>query len=201
MNFSLDDLNFEKMGGLVPTIVQDAQTKNVLMLGFQNKEAVQKTQETGEVHFFSRTRKTLWKKGETSGNILRVQEMQIDCDRDTILILAYPTGVVCHTGAATCFSDTNTSSFLPELFSLLQQRKKDLPKGSYTAELFQQGLDRVAQKVGEEAVEVVIASKNNDREDFCNESADLLFHYFLLLVEKGVSLQEIEEVLRKRHER
>ena len=193
-------LNFEKLGGLVPAIIQDATTKTVLMLGFMNIESFEKTQETGEVYFFSRTKNRIWKKGENSGNILKVREIFPDCDNDTVLILAEPSGPVCHTGKENCFGleTKDNLSFLQVLERIIQERKTQLPKDSYLTELFSAGLDRIAQKVGEEAVETVIASKNENEINFKNEAADLLFHFLVLLAEKGCSLPDILEVLQGR---
>lgn len=194
------NLDFAKMNGLLPAIIQDFASGKVLMLGFQNEEAFQKTQETGEVHFFSRTKNRLWKKGETSGNVLRVREVLKDCDSDSLLILVDAPAETCHTGSFSCFGESKTAdfSFLPDLENLIQSRKTEKPENSYLTSLFETGIDRIAQKVGEEAVETVIAAKNTDKEDFQNESADLLFHLLVLLAEKETRLSEILAVLKAR---
>lgn len=185
---------------LVPVIVQDNDTSKVLMLGFMNAEAVTKTKEIGKVTFYSRTKKRLWTKGEESGNFLYVKSLLIDCDNDTILIKANPVGPVCHTGADTCFNETNTGKhFLNHLEDVIEQRKQVSPDKSYVSSLFKKGLNKIAQKVGEEAVEVVIEAKDDNEELFLNESADLLFHYLILLNAKGYKLQNVIEILQKRH--
>lgn len=186
--------------GLVPVIVQDNETHHVLMLGFMNEEALKRTEETGKVTFFSRTKNRLWTKGEESGNFLHVKQMMLDCDKDTLLIKAHPAGPVCHTGADTCFSERNHSEdFLLYLEDIINLRKQVSPKDSYVAKLFEQGINKIAQKVGEEAVEVVIEAKDNNEELFLNESADLLFHYLVLLNAKGYKLQDVIDILRTRH--
>jgi phosphoribosyl-AMP cyclohydrolase / phosphoribosyl-ATP pyrophosphohydrolase len=186
--------------GLVPTIVQDATTNVVLMLGFMDKAALDKTYELGKVTFFSRSKQRLWTKGEESGNFLLVQEVLIDCDKDTLLVKAKPVGPVCHTGAATCFDETNQApGFLPQLEAIIADRKNNPTESSYTASLFAKGINKIAQKVGEEAVELVIEAKDDNSELFKNEAADLLFHYLILLQAKGYTLGDIEAVLRERH--
>ena len=186
--------------GLVPTIVQDATTNVVLMLGFMNKAALDKTYELGKVTFFSRSKQRLWTKGEESGNFLMVQEVLIDCDKDTLLVKAKPVGPVCHTGAATCFEEANQApGFLPQLEAIIADRKNNPTESSYTASLFAKGINKIAQKVGEEAVELVIEAKDDNSELFKNEAADLLFHYLILLQAKGYSLGDIEAVLKERH--
>jgi phosphoribosyl-AMP cyclohydrolase / phosphoribosyl-ATP pyrophosphohydrolase len=194
------EINFEKYAdGLVPAIVQDAQTRMVLMLGFMNREAFEKTQSGGRVTFFSRSRQTLWTKGETSGNFLAVERILLDCDGDTILIKAVPAGAVCHTGADTCFGEKNEAAdFLFELERVISKRKNDAPETSYTAKLFAKGLNKIAQKVGEEAVELVIEAKDDDRELFKAEASDLLYHFLVLLAAKEVSLEEVMETLKQR---
>jgi phosphoribosyl-ATP pyrophosphohydrolase/phosphoribosyl-AMP cyclohydrolase len=194
-------LNFEKQGGLIPAIIQDVNTNKVLMLGFMNAEAYNKTIELKQVTFYSRTKNRLWTKGEESGNFLDVVSIADDCDNDTLLIKAKPRGPVCHTGHDTCFNEANTSGieFLGHLQSLIQQRKKDMPEGSYTTKLFQKGINKIAQKVGEEAVELVIESKDNNDDLFLGEAADLIYHLIVLLTEKGKSLQDIVKVLESRH--
>ena len=194
-------IDFEKYSdGLVPVIVQDNITHKVLMLGFMNEEALSKTNETGKVTFYSRTKKRLWTKGEESGNFLFLKEFLLDCDNDTLLIKAAPAGPVCHTGADTCFNEKNTSdSFLPYLESVIEERKNLTPDKSYVASLFKKGMNKIAQKVGEEAVEMVIEAKDDNEELFLNESADLLFHYLILLNAKGYKLQNVVEILQQRH--
>jgi phosphoribosyl-AMP cyclohydrolase / phosphoribosyl-ATP pyrophosphohydrolase len=185
--------------GLVPTIVQDFQTKKVLMLGFMNAESLAKTQESQRVTFFSRSRQTLWVKGETSGNFLHVKDISVDCDDDTILIKAIPVGAVCHTGADTCFEEKNeTDNYLFELEKVIKLRRLEPSENSYTAKLFAKGINKIAQKVGEEAVELVIEAKDENDELFKNEAADLLYHLLVLLAAKNIDLQEVIEVLRDR---
>lgn len=194
-------LDFAKMDGLVPAIIQDASSLKVLMLGFMNDEAYQKTKETGLVTFFSRTKQRLWTKGEESGNFLDVKEILEDCDDDTLLIKVIPRGPVCHTGADTCFSEENRRDihFLRQLQDLIAGRKREMPEGSYTTKLFNSGINKIAQKVGEEAVELVIESKDNNDELFLNESADLVFHLLVLLTEKGFDLADVVKILEERH--
>ena len=193
-------IDFEKSSdGLVPAIIQDAQTQKVLMLGYMNRESFDKTNETGKVTFFSRSRQRLWTKGETSGNFLRVRDVLIDCDNDTILIKAAPDGAVCHTGAETCFGEKNESGdFLFELEQIIQNRKSTPQIDSYTSKLFQKGINKIAQKVGEEAVELVIEAKDDNRELFESEAADLLFHFLVLLAAKDVQLRDVLETLKAR---
>ena len=195
----MSTINFQKAGGLVPCIVQDVRTDKVLMLGFMNEEAYQKTQAEKRVTFFSRTKNRLWTKGETSGNFLEVESIVADCDNDTLLIKVVPTGPVCHTGADTCFNERNTAFSLHALESVIQKRKSNPVDGSYTTSLFQAGINKVAQKVGEEAVELVIEAKDNNKELFLNEAADLMYHYLVLLSHKGLSLDDVLDVLKKRH--
>jgi phosphoribosyl-AMP cyclohydrolase / phosphoribosyl-ATP pyrophosphohydrolase len=186
--------------GLVPVIVQDVTTNVVLMLGFMNKAALDKTYELGKVTFFSRSKQRLWTKGEESGNFLLFKEILIDCDKDTLLIKAEPVGPVCHTGAATCFEEDNRMpGFLHQLEAIIAERKNNPTESSYTASLFAKGINKIAQKVGEEAVELVIEAKDDNAELFKNEAADLLFHYMVLLQAKGYTLADIEAVLRERH--
>lgn len=194
------NLDFKKYAdGLVPAIVQDAETRKVLMLGFMNDEAFELTKQSGKVTFFSRSRNKLWTKGETSGNFLDVKEVLFDCDADTVLIKAIPSGAVCHTGAATCFDEKNTNdNFLFELEKVIGERKKQSPETSYTAQLFAKGLNKIAQKVGEEAVELIIEAKDDDRELFKSEAADLLYHFMVLLAAKNISLSEVLETLEAR---
>ena len=194
------NIDFAKYAdGLVPAIVQDPSTGAVLMLGFMNAEALQKTEATGHVTFFSRSKQRLWTKGETSGNFLELVSITPDCDNDTLLIEARPAGPVCHTGSDTCFGDTESSlAFLTELESIIASRAAEPAEGSYVSKLFAKGINKIAQKVGEEAVETVIAAKDNDLDAFKNEAADLLFHYLVLLQAKGVGLTEITTVLKGR---
>lgn len=185
---------------LVPTIVQDAITSKVLMLGFMNEEAYTKTIDNKLVTFFSRSKNQLWTKGETSGNFLELIDLLIDCDNDTILIKAIPKGPTCHTGSDTCFEEKNTNdSFLNTLEQIIEQRKTSNDTNSYVKSLFDKGINKIAQKVGEEAVELVIESKDNNDDLFLNEAADLLFHYLILLQAKGFNLQKIEHILQQRH--
>ncbi|MEO5948126.1 MAG: bifunctional phosphoribosyl-AMP cyclohydrolase/phosphoribosyl-ATP diphosphatase HisIE [Chitinophagaceae bacterium] len=185
--------------GLIPVIVQDINTKTVLMLGFMNKAAFDQTQKEGKVTFFSRSKQRLWTKGEASGNFLLVKEILIDCDNDTLLIKAAPAGPVCHTGADTCFNEKNDSFSLSKLESVITERKNNPGEESYTSSLFRKGINKIAQKVGEEAVELVIESKDDDSEKFLNEAADLLFHYLILLQAKNYSLKDVEAILATRH--
>lgn len=184
---------------LVPAIVQDASTNKVLMLAFMNKEAFEKTGNEGKVTFFSRSKNRLWTKGETSGNFLNVKSILLDCDNDTILIKAIPSGPVCHTGSDTCFNEKNTGDFLQELQKIISDRKNNPSENSYTSSLFKEGLNRMAQKVGEEVTELIIEAKDNNADLFKNEAADLIFHLLVLLEAKNVSLNEVIEVLEKRH--
>ncbi|MDE3143395.1 MAG: bifunctional phosphoribosyl-AMP cyclohydrolase/phosphoribosyl-ATP diphosphatase HisIE [Bacteroidota bacterium] len=194
-------IDFKKYSdGLVPAIVQDIATSKVLMLGFMNEDALHKTEETGKVTFFSRAKNRLWMKGEESGNFLELKSMAVDCDNDTLLIKVHPVGPVCHTGADTCWSEKNHSdNFLFYLEEIIALRRKASVDESYVARLFSKGINKVAQKVGEEAVEMVIEAKDNNEELFLNESADLLFHYLLLLNAKGYKLQDVISILQKRH--
>lgn len=196
-----DKLNFDKVGGLIPTIIQDSQTNKVLMLGYMNEEALEKTKQENIVTFYSRTKERLWTKGETSGNFLKVKEIIADCDGDTLLIKVNPIGAVCHTGSDTCFEEVNQgkASFLHHLQSVIHDRKTNPSEGSYTSKLFAKGVNKIAQKVGEEAVELVIEAKDDNKNLFKNEAADLLFHYLILLEEKNIHLDEIIEVLQERH--
>lgn len=197
------NIDFEKMNGLVPAIVQDAMSGKVLMQGYMNEEALAKTQETGKVTFFSRSKNRLWTKGETSGNFMDLVSMAVDCDGDAILVKAKPNGPVCHTGADTCFFEVNASKtgFIDELRAIIKDRKNNPSDQSYTASLFAKGINKVAQKVGEEAVEIVIEAKDDNKELFLGEAADLLFHYLVLLEAKGYELDEVMEVLMERHQK
>ena len=194
-------IDFKKYSdGLVPAIIQDYNTQKVLMLGFMNEEAFIKTQETGKVTFYSRSKNRLWTKGEESGHFLELKSIAVDCDQDTLLIKAHPLGPVCHTGADTCWSEKNHSNdFLYYLEEVIALRRKASPDESYVARLTAKGINKVAQKVGEEAVELVIEAKDNNEDLFLNEAADLMFHYLVLLNFKGYKLQDVEEVLKKRH--
>jgi phosphoribosyl-ATP pyrophosphohydrolase/phosphoribosyl-AMP cyclohydrolase len=196
-------IDFSKSAdNLIPAIVQDAHTKTVLMLGYMNEAAYQKTIETQKVTFYSRSKKRLWTKGEESGNFLRLHSIKTDCDHDTLLIQAKPTGPVCHKGTDTCWAEENIShfGFLSELEAVIKQRKENATsEKSYVASLFEKGINKIAQKVGEEAVETIIEAKDNNDDLFLNESADLLFHYLILLQAKGFSLKDIEKILAERH--
>ncbi|MEP6927395.1 MAG: bifunctional phosphoribosyl-AMP cyclohydrolase/phosphoribosyl-ATP diphosphatase HisIE [Ginsengibacter sp.] len=194
-------IDFSKSdNGLIPAIVQDSSTNVVLMLGFMNEEALQETIHTELVTFYSRSKQRLWIKGETSKNFLHVIDIKSDCDFDTLLIKAKPDGIVCHTGAETCFNESNTSEdFLRALEKIVTGRKKHPVSGSYTSALFKKGINAIAQKVGEEAIELVIESKDNNKKLFINEAADLLFHYLILLQEKNVSVDNVLDILKERH--
>jgi phosphoribosyl-ATP pyrophosphohydrolase/phosphoribosyl-AMP cyclohydrolase len=198
------EINFEKyQDGLVPAIIQDHTTEKVLMLGFMNQAAVEQTEKEGKVTFFSRSKRRLWTKGEESGNFLLLKSMAVDCDKDTLLIKAVPLGPVCHTGADTCWEEKNLrEDFLVILEEIIEQRRRDADEdASYIARLFGKGINKIAQKVGEEAVELVIEAKDNDEKLFLNEAADLLFHYLILLNAKGYNLQDVTTILRERHKK
>jgi phosphoribosyl-AMP cyclohydrolase / phosphoribosyl-ATP pyrophosphohydrolase len=192
-------IDFDKGNGLVPVVIQDFITMKVLMVGYMNQEAFLKTEKDKKVTFYSRTRKRLWTKGETSGNFLNVEEIKTDCDNDALLIKVMPEGPVCHKGIASCFEEDSARGFIYTLEQTINQRIDNDAPDSYTNKLFRNGINRVAQKVGEEAVELVIASKDNNAESFKNEAADLLYHILILLKSKGISLLNIEEVLLTRH--
>jgi len=194
-------VNFKKYSdGLVPAIIQDADTNKVLMLGFMNSEALIKTSELQKVTFFSRSKNRLWTKGEESGNYLFVKEIKVDCDNDALLIKAKPAGPVCHTGADTCWDEKNIpDNFLVQLGDIIADRKNHPTEGSYSSSLFEKGINKIAQKVGEEAIELVIEAKDDNAELFKNEAADLLFHYLILLEAKGFKLDDVVDVLRQRH--
>lgn len=197
------EIDFEKMGGLVPAIIQDATTKNVLMLGFMNKEAYDKTVATKRVTFYSRSRKCLWTKGETSGNFLNVVSIMNDCDNDTLLIKAIPEGPVCHTGADTCWGEENKANpltFLSILQDFIEKRHEEMPEGSYTTSLFKDGINRMAQKVGEEALETVIEAVNGKDDRLIYEASDMFYHLIVLLTEKGLRIERVAEELRSRHQ-
>ncbi len=195
-------IDFKKMGGLVPAIIQDSKTLKVLMLGFMNEEAYKKTKELGKVTFWSRSRQTLWTKGETSGNYLEVVEILLDCDNDTLLIKANPTGPVCHTGSDTCWNEENDNPimFLSELQRFIEKRKDEMPEGSYTTSLFKDGCHRMAQKVGEEALESVIEAVANNNERLIYEASDMLYHLIVLLTSKGLSIEDLAKELQERHD-
>lgn len=189
---------FNPTDGLIPVIIQNNTNNNVLMLGYMNAEAFEKTQRENRVTFFSRSKQRLWTKGETSGNFLDVVSMQLDCDSDTLLIKVNPVGATCHTGTTTCFGEPTSKGFIYDLEQTIDQRISDNDPNSYTNKLFKRGINKVAQKVGEEAVEVVIEAKDDNRDLFLNESADLLYHLLILLKAKNATLLEVEEVLRGR---
>lgn len=196
------NIDFQKMDGLVPAIIQDADTQKVLMLGYMNEEAYKKTVETGKVTFWSRTRKTLWTKGETSGNFLNVVDIKNDCDEDTLLITVHPCGPVCHTGADTCWGEKNERNpllFLSELSDFIEKRHEEMPEGSYTTSLFKDGLNRMAQKVGEEALELVIEATNGTNDRLLYEGSDMLYHLIVLLTSKGLRIEEMAAELVERH--
>lgn len=193
------NIDFIKGNGLVPAIIQDETTLQVLMLGYMNEEALASTRLTGNVTFYSRSRKALWTKGETSGNYLRVKNIRFDCDQDTLLVSAVPTGPVCHTGSPSCFGEQSTKGFIYQLEKIIRQRIDESDEGSYTHQLFLKGINRIAQKVGEEAVELIIESKDHDNERFRNEAADLLYHFLILLRAKDMDLHQIEAVLKERN--
>ncbi len=196
-------IDFEKSGGLVPAIIQDADTRQVLMLGYMNQESYDKTLSTGLVTFYSRSRQTLWTKGETSGHYLRLVDMKIDCDRDTLLVRVHPEGPTCHTGTDTCWGEENKSNpllFLTELQDFIEKRHEEMPEGSYTTSLFKDGLNRMAQKVGEEALELVIEATNGTNDRLVYEGSDMLYHLIVLLTSKGLRIEDLAEELRERHD-
>ncbi len=193
-------VNFSKMDGLIPAVIVDESTDKMLMLGFMNKEALSKTIEIGKATFYSRSRKSLWTKGETSGNYLIVKNILADCDNDSILIYAEPAGPTCHTGKYSCFNlEKNNLNFLKKLNEIIKQRKIDLPQNSYTTKLFIEGSNRIIQKVGEEAIEVVIAAKNKSKKEITNETADLLYHLIVMLTDNDIELQDVVTELESRH--
>ena len=193
------NIDFSKGNGLVPVVIQDNNTMQVLMVGYMNEEALDKTEKEGKVTFFSRSKNRLWTKGETSGNFLFVKEILSDCDNDSILIKVNPAGPVCHTGSTSCFGEETAKGFIYELERVIEQRIDNDAVDSYTNKLFKKGINKVAQKVGEEAVELIIESKDNNIDLFKNEAADLLYHFLILLKTKDVNLQIIEDVLKSRH--
>ncbi|MBS5526818.1 MAG: bifunctional phosphoribosyl-AMP cyclohydrolase/phosphoribosyl-ATP diphosphatase HisIE [Prevotella sp.] len=197
------EIDFGKMNGLVPAIIQDASTKNVLMLGFMNKEAYDKTVETKRVTFYSRSRNCLWTKGETSGNFLNIVSIENDCDNDTLLIKVNPEGPVCHKGTDTCWGESNEKNpllFLTYLQDFINKRHEEMPEGSYTTSLFKDGLNRMAQKVGEEALEAVIEAVNGSDERLVYEASDMLYHLIVLLAGKGLRIEDVTAELQKRHD-
>jgi phosphoribosyl-ATP pyrophosphohydrolase/phosphoribosyl-AMP cyclohydrolase len=195
------NLDFDKLGGLIPAIIQDNTTGKVLMLGFMNEEAYGKTLQTGKAVFFSRTKGRLWMKGETSGNTLDVVSIKADCDNDTLLIKANPAGPVCHTGDDTCFGEKNEEDimFLKHLQNYIEVRRQEMPEGSYTTSLFQKGVNRMAQKVGEEAVETVIEATNGTDDKLIYEASDMIYHLIVLLTSKGLRIEDLARELKKRH--
>lgn len=196
-------IDFDKMGGLVPAIIQDAVTKNVLMLGFMNEEAYQKTIDTKKVTFWSRTRNCLWTKGETSGNYLNLVDIRLDCDNDTLLVKVHPQGPTCHLGTDTCWGEDNSLNpilFLSELQNFIDKRHQEMPENSYTTSLFKKGINKMAQKVGEEATESIIEATNGTNEQLVYESSDLLYHLIVMLTAKGLSIEDVASELIKRHD-
>jgi len=196
------EIDFGKMNGLVPAIIQDAYTKNVLMLGYMNREAYDRTVETKRVTFYSRSRNCLWTKGETSGNFLNLVSIENDCDNDALLVKVRPEGPVCHKGTDTCWGGKNVDSpimFLQQLQDFIDRRHEEMPEGSYTTSLFKDGLNRMAQKVGEEAIETVIEAVNGNDGRFVYEASDMLYHLIVLLTSKGLRIEDVAEELRKRH--
>lgn len=196
------NIDFEKCGGLVPAIIQDADTKIVLMLGYMNEEAYEKTLSTGLVTFYSRSRQCLWTKGETSNNFLHLVDIKVDCDNDTLLVKVHPDGPTCHKGTDTCWGEENEASpllFLSELSNFIEKRHQEMPEGSYTTSLFRDGLNRMAQKVGEEALELVIEATNGTNERLVYEGSDMLYHLIVLLTHKGLRIEDMAAELRERH--
>jgi phosphoribosyl-AMP cyclohydrolase / phosphoribosyl-ATP pyrophosphohydrolase len=186
--------------GLIPAVIQDVRTREVLTVAYMNQESLRLTLEKGETHFYSRSRKTLWHKGETSGNFQKVRRMELDCDNDTVLVEVEPLGPACHTGAYSCFGvEAGFGGTIQQLYTLIEKRKETRPEGSYTTKLFDEGIDKIVKKLGEEAVETVIAAKNDSSERIVEEATDLLYHLLVTLVEKGVTLEEIQIELAKRH--
>lgn len=196
------NIDFEKMNGLVPAIIQDNTTRNVLMLGYMNREAYEKTLATGKVTFWSRSRNCLWTKGETSGNFLNLVDIKVDCDNDTLLVRVNPTGSACHLGTDTCWGETNDANpllFLTELQDFINKRHEEMPEGSYTTSLFKDGLNRMAQKVGEEALEAVIEATNGTNDRLIYEASDMFYHLIVLLTSKGLRIEDIAKELKERH--
>ena len=197
------EIDFNKMGGLVPAIIQDAITKNVLMLGFMNQKAYDKTIATGKVTFWSRSRNCLWTKGETSGNFLNLVSIKNDCDNDTLLVQVHPVGPTCHKGTDTCWgedNETNPILFLTELQDFINKRHEEMPEGSYTTSLFQKGVNKMAQKVGEEAVETIIEATNGNNDKLVYEASDMLYHLIVLLTAKGLRIEDVAHELQVRHD-
>lgn len=196
------NIDFEKMNGLVPAIIQDNTTRNVLMLGYMNREAYEKTLATGKVTFWSRSRNCLWTKGETSGIFLNIVDIKVDCDNDTLLVRVNPTGPACHLGTDTCWGETNDANpllFLTELQDFINKRHEEMPEGSYTTSLFKDGLNRMAQKVGEEALEAVIEATNGTNDRLIYEASDMFYHLIVLLTSKGLRIEDIAKELKERH--
>ena len=196
------NIDFEKMNGLVPAIIQDNTTRNVLMLGYMNREAYEKTLATGKVTFWSRSRNCLWTKGETSGNFLNLVNIKVDCDNDTLLVRVNPSGPACHLGTDTCWGETNDANpllFLTELQDFINKRHEEMPEGSYTTSLFKDGLNRMAQKVGEEALEAVIEATNGTNDRLIYEASDMFYHLIVLLTSKGLRIEDIAKELKERH--
>ena len=196
------NIDFEKTDGLVPAIIQDNTTRNVLMLGYMNREAYEKTMATGKVTFWSRSRNCLWTKGETSGNFLNLVDIKVDCDNDTLLVKVNPTGPACHLGTDTCWGETNDANpllFLTELQDFINKRHEEMPEGSYTTSLFKDGLNRMAQKVGEEALEAVIEATNGTNDRLIYEASDMFYHLIVLLTSKGLRIEDIAKELKERH--
>jgi phosphoribosyl-ATP pyrophosphohydrolase/phosphoribosyl-AMP cyclohydrolase len=192
-------VDWNKVNGFVPTIIQDVSSGIVLMLGYMDKAALTKTEDTGFVWFFSRTKKRLWKKGEVSGNVLRVQSMELDCDNDTLLVSVIPAGPTCHTGDVSCFKELRSHNEIATLFSTITERKRDLPRGSYTTSLFNAGLDRIALKVAEESMEIIHAATKQTEQRLIEETVDLFYHLFVLLAAKSIDFSSIEAEMRKRY--
>lgn len=197
----MDQIDFTKGNGLVPVVIQDSSTLQVLMVGYMNEEALNKTNAERKVTFFSRSKNRLWTKGEISGNYLNVVDISADCDNDSILIKAHPSGPTCHTGRTSCFGEETPKGFIYKLEQIINQRIKDDAEESYTNKLYKKGINKIAQKVGEEAVELVIEAKDDNIDLFKNEAADLIYHLLILLRTKGINLQSIEEVLKERHKK
>ena len=196
------NIDFEKMNGLVPAIIQDNTTRNVLMLGYMSREAFEKTLATGKVTFWSRSRNCLWTKGETSGNFLNLVDIKVDCDNDTLLVRVNPSGPACHLGTDTCWGETNDANpllFLTELQDFINKRHEEMPEGSYTTSLFKDGLNRMAQKVGEEALETVIEATNGTNDRLIYEASDMFYHLIVLLTSKGLRIEDIAKELKERH--
>lgn len=198
MKININKIDWKKVNGLLPAVIQDAENGTVLMLGYMDKAALLKTKKTGYVWFYSRTKERLWKKGGTSGNTLRVADMMLDCDSDTLLVKVVPSGPTCHTGTTSCFGNERSADAIQELFTIIEQRKEEMPKGSYTTSLFKAGLDRIALKVSEESLEVVQAATKETSKRLVEETVDLLYHLFVLLVKKEVSLRAIRKEIWKR---